>query len=81
MSMARQERPVISAAISVVPEPLNGSTRSFAVCQFRCAIECPNQMNDPNGPTLHYDRMIELNEFYKKASELFGPYIQAHQKV
>ena len=33
-------------------------------------------MNDPNGPTLHYDRMIELNEFYKKASELFGPYIQ-----
>jgi len=39
------------------------------------------KMNDPNGPTLHYDRMIELNEFYRKASELFGPYIQAHQKV
>jgi hypothetical protein len=47
-------------------------------------IEASNaqiKMHDPNGPKLHYDRMIELNDFYKKAPELFGPYIQAHQKV
>jgi len=25
--------------------------------------------------------MIELNDFYKTAPVLFGPYIQAHQKV
>ncbi|MCK1320423.1 hypothetical protein IVA94_05730 [Bradyrhizobium sp. 156] len=39
------------------------------------------KLHDPAGPKLHYDRMNELNEYYRTAPKLFGPYIQAHQKV
>jgi len=39
------------------------------------------KLASPGGPKLHHDRMIELNDFYKTAPALFGPYIQAHQKV
>jgi hypothetical protein len=39
------------------------------------------KIHDPSGPKLHYDRMLELNGFYETAPKLFGPYIQAHQKV
>lgn len=47
-------------------------------------IEASNsaiKLHDPSGPKLHHDRMIELSGFYREAPKLFGPYIQAHQKV